>query len=73
MTAAARAQRSSLAPGPVPSFAVKRLLRAAWSSSIDEQLEREWLAQRQLFADADTGAVLLRMTERWRRAQSEKR
>jgi len=74
LVAAAVARAEALAGLPAQGVrAAKRLLRAAWSSSMDEQLEREWSVQRRLFADVDTGAALRRMTERWRRAQSEKR
>jgi 2-(1,2-epoxy-1,2-dihydrophenyl)acetyl-CoA isomerase len=62
---AALARATALASLPPQSArAAKRLLRAAWSSSIGEQLEREWMVQRQLFAHADTTDALRRMADR---------
>lgn len=61
--ALARAQELASLP-PQGARATKYLLRVGWSATLDDQLEREWSAQRVLFADADTGTALRRMIER---------
>lgn len=50
--------------------ATKRLVQQAPESSFDAQLEREWMTQRQLFASAETTAVIRKALDRVRRRAS---
>jgi enoyl-CoA hydratase/carnithine racemase len=68
--ALARAEKLASIP-PQGLRATKHLLRETWSATLDHQLEREWAAQRVLFAEPDTGAALRRMVERRKRRDGE--
>jgi 2-(1,2-epoxy-1,2-dihydrophenyl)acetyl-CoA isomerase len=68
--ALSRAQELASLP-PHGVRAMKHLLRETWSATLDDQLEREWAAQRLLFADADTAAALRRMIARRKRRRGD--
>jgi enoyl-CoA hydratase/carnithine racemase len=68
---AAIARAQALASLPAGAIrATKRLVQQAPASTFEAQLEREWMTQRQLFASAETAALIDEALQRWRKPSS---